>query len=70
MVDFDERGVVEQFSQIPSEELLQVLMERVRRDHNSPLDFSMPIEIPVEYVILWQTTPGKLVLGPDDFAFI
>lgn len=70
VVDFDERGFVEQFSEIPSEELLHVLMERVRRNHKSPLDLSVPIEIPVEYVTLWQTTPGKLVLSPDSFAFV
>jgi hypothetical protein len=70
VIDFDEREVVEQFSQIPSEKLLQVLMERVRRDPSHPLDLSVPIEIPVEYVTFGQTTPGKLVLGPDDFAFV
>ncbi len=70
LVDYDECGVVEQFSQIPNEELLQALMERVRRGHSLPLDLSVPIEIPVEYVTLWQTTPGKLVLGPDNFAFV
>ncbi len=70
VVDYDERGVVEQFSQIPNEELLQALMERVRREHGPLLDLSVPIEIPVEYVTLWQTTPGKLVLGPENFAFV
>jgi hypothetical protein len=70
VIDFDERGVVQQITQIPNEELFQVLIERVRRDPSHPLDLSVAIEIPVEYVRTGQTFPGKLVLGRDSFAFV
>jgi hypothetical protein len=70
VIDFDERGIVQQITQIPNEELFQVLMERVRRDPGHPLDLSVAIEVPVEYMRGGQTFPGKLVLGKDSFAFV
>ncbi len=70
LIDFDERSVVQQITQIPNEELFQVIAERVRRDPRRPLDLSTAIEVPVEYVRYRQTFPGKLVLGRDVFAFV
>jgi hypothetical protein len=70
VIDFDERGVVQQFAEIPNEELFQTLLERVRRDPGHPLDLSVPVEVPVQYVRTGQTFPGKLVLGRDSFAFV
>jgi hypothetical protein len=70
VIDFDESGIAQQITQISNEELSRVLMERVRGDFSHPLDLSVAIEVPMEYMRAGQRFPGKLVLGPDSFAFV
>jgi hypothetical protein len=69
VIDFDERGIVQRITHISNEDLFQILMERVRSDPGHPLDLSVAIEVPVEYMRVGQSFSGKLVFSQDSFAF-
>jgi len=66
----DEKGVVRQKLLIPDGEIISTLSELILRDPGRSLNFSAPIELPVEYGRSSKHIAGKLLLGQDDFVFL
>lgn len=70
VLDFDEKGVVQQVSFVSDEDILRTLSDRVSKDPSRSLDLSAPIEVPVEYIRSSKHFMGTLILGRDAFAFL
>jgi hypothetical protein len=70
VLDFDEKGVVQQMSFVPDEDILRTLSERVSKNSSRSLDLSTPIEVPVEYIRSHKHFLGTLSLGKDSFKFL
>jgi len=69
LIEFDEKGVVQQTTYFPDKEFLATFSSLVAKYPTHTLDLSVPIEVPVarEYRTLYF---GKLVLGADSVAFV
>ncbi len=65
IVEFDSRGVVAQFRDVPDKRLAQALSEWIVRNRTAPLDLRVPITIPV----LYRGQTASLLLTPDAFEF-
>lgn len=80
VLDFDEKGVVQQMSFFPDKDLLMAISARASKDLSHSLDLSTPREVPVEYIRPGKPTDivspggkhflGTLILGRDAFAFL
>jgi len=70
LIDFDEKGVALQTSDLHDKELLKKLSERVSNDPSHPLDLSTPIRASVEYIRSDKHFLGTLILSKEDFRFI
>jgi hypothetical protein len=70
LIDFDEKGIVLQTSDLTDKELLKKLTERVSNDPLHPLDLSEPIRASVEYIRSDKHFLGTLILNKDYFGFI
>ena len=67
---FDEKGAVQQMSLVPDKDIVNTLSERISKDPGSPLDLSVPIEAPVEYIRSGKHFLGTLTLSKDDLGFL
>ncbi len=70
VLGFDEKGVVQQVSVVPDEEILKTLSKWVAKDPSRSLDLSAPIEVPVAFIRSGKRFPGTLILGEDSFQFL
>jgi hypothetical protein len=70
VLDFDEKGVVQQMSFVPDKDILRTLSARVSQEPNHSLDLSTPIEVPVEYIRQGKRFLGTLILGRDTLQFL
>lgn len=70
VLDFDEKGIVQQMSIVPDNDILRTLSEQVSKEPTRSLNLSTPIELPVEYIRQGKRFLGTLVLGKDTFQFL
>src|SRR5208282_5493224 len=70
VLDFDEKGVVQQSSLVPDKDVIKTLSERISKDPLRSLDLSVPIKAPVEYIRSGKHFLGTLILSKDDFRFL
>jgi len=70
ILDFDEKGLVQQMSIVPDKEVIKTLSERISKDPLHSLDLSVPIKAPVEYIRAGKHFLGTLILSKDDFRFL
>jgi hypothetical protein len=70
VLDFDEKGVVQQMSVVLDKDIINTLSERISKDPSRSLDLSVPIEAPVEYIRPGKQFLGTLILSKDDFTFL
>jgi hypothetical protein len=70
LVEFDEKGIVKQYSVFGDAELVKRLYRWVAQGPDRLLDLSKPIEIQVEHYLRWgRSHGGTLVLAKDSFEF-
>jgi len=69
-VDFDEKGVVLRSSLVPDQNVVNTLSDRISKAPIRPLDLSVPIRIPVEYIRADKSFLGTLILSENDFTFL
>src|SRR5713226_9586132 len=49
LISFDDQDIVQEFRQLPDEDLVKQLSAWVAEGHGQPLDLSAPIELPVDH---------------------
>ena len=65
MVEFDARGVVTQVRDVPDKRLVEALSSWIASHSSTPLDLSVPVEIPVSY----REQVATLLLTGNSFEF-
>ncbi len=70
LISFDDQNIVQQFRQFSDEDLVKQLSAWVAEGRCQPLDFSAPMEVPVDHRHgSGAGFPGTLILTNDSFEF-
>ncbi len=70
LLAFDDTGVVQQMSIVPDKDIINALSDWISNHPGPPLDLSVPIKAPIEYIRSGKRLLGTLVLSNDDLRFL